>query len=457
MAHSIAITNGVTTVSLTSSGVFLTKYTPVTPMIRTQSIRGMDGDDVGEPVFENVTEVIELMPYSSSTSGVQTIVHGIERLIDEARQRQKRKSGAKVYLTLQIDGEGSSYRSEILTGRFEPGEEALTVWGNYQFPAKLQITRRYYWEGSLVELEISTSNQGASTGGRTIKNHDDSGTGDDNWVQIAAAQVDGVLPAPVYVRLVNTTGSSQDYRHFYLATNAYSDPANFAHIIEGETVESGYGTTSSDANSSGGSIVSRTLSSTGEMHWTIPAATLVDAAGRDFRILMRMSAALSGGPLYVTPAIRDGDGLINLATGDEVRITTTSDAIVDLGTLPLPPGGYSTSWDAMRLILSLRTTVSTTISIDFFQLTPMDSFRRIYQRGYPVVNNAVIIDDSIEGYTVLQEGSADQPIYTVYDGPLTVFPNRLQRVIILHDEGTAAPIANQFELRLYYRPRRLSI
>lgn len=457
MAHALSITDGTTTVSLTGSGVFLTQYVPTAPTVRTTSLRGLDGDDVGSPAYENVTETIELLPYGSSTATLQAIVNGIERLIDYAQQRQKYRTGARVYLQLQVDGEASAYRSEILYGQFEPAEEALSIWGNYQFPARLHITRRYFWEGALTELQLSTSNSSAATGGKTIYNHDDSDAGNDNWVQIAAAQVGGAIPAPLRLTLQNNTGSAQGYRNIYMAVNAYSDPANFTHILEGESVVSGYGTATSLSTCSGGQYVLRALTAgTVQMHWNLSSTLLQDTLGRDFRILMRMTAAPSVA-VYVTASVWDKDGLIPLAYGDEVCVTSSSNAIVDLGTLALPPGGYTTTYGGARLVLILRTAGSTNFNIDFFQLTPTDSFRRLYQRGYNAGANSYIIDDGIEGYTILQESSIDYAIYAVYDSPLTVFPNRTQKIIILHDEGSSSDIANTFAIRAYYRPRRLTV
>lgn len=457
MAHALSLSDGTTTVNLSSSGVFLTRYSPQPPSVRTGSARGLDGDDVTDPAYENVTETIELLPYAANTTALQAVVNGIERLIDYAKQRQKFRTGPRVYLQLQVDGESNTYRSEILYGRFEPAEDALSIWGNYQFPARLSVTRRYFWEGALTELQLSTSNSSAATGGKTIYNHDDSDAGNDNWVQIAAAQVGGAIPAPLRLTLQNTTGSAQDYRNIYMAVNAYSDPANFTHIIEGESVVSGYGTSTSLSTCSGGSYVARTLSvGTNEMHWNISSTQLQDTQGRDFRILMRL-VTQPASTIYVTACIYDKDGLIPLATGDEVKITASTNAIVDLGVLAIPPGGYNTTFGAVRLVLKLRTTGTPSVSIDYFQLTPTDSFRKLYQLGYSAANNSYIIDDGIEGYTVLQESSVDYPIYTVYDSPLIVFPNRIQKIIILHDEGSSSVIANTFSIRAYYRPRRLTI
>jgi hypothetical protein len=66
----------------------------------------------------------------------------------------------------------------------------------------------------------------------------------------------------------------------------------------------------------------------------------------------------------------------------------------------------------------------------------------------------VITLDGIEG-AVYGGGS---PIYTPIQMPLWLQPNLLQRIYVLHDEGTGAPvITNTFTVRVYYRKRRLTL
>lgn len=452
MAHVLSITNGATTISLSTSNVLLQQYVPATPEIdSTRNASLADGVPVDMPVYRNVTETIEIMLENSSKTSLQSQVTSINLLLNDAKRRQTTKTGARVYLQLQIDGESDTWRSEIFTGRLVLDQDALRHYANIKVQAALIIERAYYWEGSQVELQLSTSNASAATGGRTVHNHDDNGAGHDNWVQIAAAQVKGDLPTPARLTLINNSGASQTFWHFHIGTNAYSDPANFTHVVEGESAVSG-GTTTGDANSSGGNFRRFTVNTTATGQWTIAGAQLQKADGRYFRLLARFADVV--GNCYIQPKLRDNTGLIDIWTGDEVYIDTDV-KIADLGSIPLPPSSaYGVSWSDMRLYLSMRSSASCTLDLDFIQLTPTDSYAQFTQLGLTIPNSGVITVDGIEGAI----HAAGFPIYTSALPTVWLFPNKLQRLIFLHNETTGAPsIANTLSVRAYVRPRRLTI
>lgn len=451
MAHSVSITDGTTTISLSTSNVLLTQYVPATPDISTtQRPTLTDGSPVDMPRYENVTETIDIMLENSSKSSLQAQLTAINRMFLLAHRRQETKAGDRVYLQLQVDSESDTWRSEIYTGRLVLDQDALRHYANIKVQAAIIVERAYYWEGDQVELQLSTSNASAATGGRTVYNHDDSGTGHDNWVQIAAAQVEGDLPTPAKLTLTNSSGASQNYANFHIATNAFSDPANFTHVLEGESVATG-GSTVADGNSSGGNLRRFSSFTSTAAQWTLSGALLQDGGGRFFRILARLPTVSS--TCYFTPQIRDSSGLTTLYTGDEVAISSTV-AIADLGTLPLPPSTADVSWASLRLYLGMRSDSSNTVDIDFVQLTPLDSYAHFYQLGLTIGNGTTITVDGIEG--AIHAGG--YPIYTSARPTVWLYPNQLQRLIFLHDESSGEPnIANTFSVRAYVRPRRLTI
>ena len=453
-SHVLALTNGTTTINLADlTNTLTTKYTPATA--ETDELAALklgDGGELTRVDLRNVTETVELLLMATTKPNLQALINSIEAMLFTARWRQKEKVGPRVYLQLQVDGEAQTWRSEILSGRLALDEEALTLWPNVKAAARLHLTRRYYWEGAEVELQLSTSNQSAATGGRTIRNHDDSGTGDDNWVQIAADQVKGTLPTPVRLMLTNVSGAAQGYRDIYLAVNAFADPGNFVHMIEGESF-SGLAS-SADVNSSNGAAGTLTWTGVATATVTIPASTVQAAAGRFFRLLARFNTAI--GHFYVQPILRDANGLLDVyAVGDEVYVASDNRRLVDLGVVPLPPSkGENVSWAALTLMLRLRAPASSTIGLDFIQLTPLDSYCAITQRGYDIPANGVISIDGQNG--VVHSGG--YAIYTPVAFPLYLFPMRLQRILILENEGVTAPaIANSFSVRAYVRPRRLTV
>lgn len=457
-AHVYSLTDGTTTITLSqANGFVVTAIGLEAPDLTQRDIvaNGVDGGDVADIAQRNVTQTIEVLIIGTSTANLQYLTHSLEGMLQAAHARQKSRVGPRVYLQIQLDSEASTWRSEILTGRLRFQDEALQEWINKKVNAQLIISRRHFWEGSETELQLSTSNASAATGGQTIYNHDDAGTGHDNWVQIANTQVAGVLPAPVKLTLQNTSGGSVGYRNIYLAVNAFSDPSGFTHIIEGESRISGYGTITSESTCSGGNYNLYSFTDTGTILWDLSSGLLQDTQGRRFKLLMRCFG-WTGTDLYVQPILRDSTGLVNLWVGDEVflgSLADTSSRMIDLGSIPLPVGGYQTAWGAMVLGLLVRSTGAAELDIDFIQLTPLDSFRWVVQRGLTIANNGTITDDNIEGLT----HAGGSPIYSPKTGPLYVFPGRTQRIIILQDIGTSSAIDKTFSVRAYYRPRRLTV
>ncbi len=439
-----SLTDGTTTVQLNSGDYAMLSYPLYAP----------NGDELAAGT---VSESIDMLVSGSTGAAVQTNMRAVESLLETARRRQRTSTGPRVYLSMQLDTDAAAWRSEIIDGRLT-GEQSIDQLWRLKVECAILITRRAYWEGAEVELQLSTSNQSAATGGRTIYNHDDSGTGHDNWVQIASTQVTGVLPAPVRVSLTNNVGSAQLYTKLWMATNAYSDPANFTHILEAEAVLSG-GTVTADATCSGGNRLDLSLSDgvTATYAWSLPTATLQDAQGRWFRLLARFNDNF-GSPT-IQPRILNSAAAYVIWQGEPVTVSAEYGSIVDLGLIPLPPGGYDASYGALALGLYCRGAMLS--ELDYLQLTPTDSYRYVELLGASVANNGIIVDDGIEGRAYVTVSSVNYPIASPRGAPLMLYPGVTQRIFFLHQTLSggfpASPIANTFSVRVYYRPRRVTI
>lgn len=445
MAHVFSLTDGSTTVTLTqANGFVVTAFDQATVEDSKDKL-----DDEPE-----ITETIDMLVISSTTAGIQTLVHSVEAMIVAAQRRRQQQIGPRIYMQLQIDAEASTWRAEIKDGRFKPDKDTLETWYSKKVPYHLMVTH-CVWEGPETEIQLSTSNAAAATGGRTIYNHDDAGTGHDNWVQIASTQVGGVLPTPVKLVLTNSTGSGFNTRNFFLATNAFSDPANFVHMIEGEARTTIAGTTTADAGDSSGNYYNFTFTNAGNIHWDLSAAQMQRTQGRKFKLLMRMHG-WSGTNFYVKAILRDVTGTIAFRSSKEILLGTSGSYIIDLGALPLPTGGYQAAWGAMVLELSLRCTGAGVFNIDYIQLTPLDAYQEFAQQDFTIANASGITFDNIEGVYYHSVGG---PLFTPLSGPLKVFPGVTQRIIILQDEGNVggSNISRTFSVRAYIRERRLTV
>ena len=463
MAHLLRITDGTTTVDLMASPTyFVERYAPGSPEVQAAAVAAsLYGGEVGQPRYENVTESADLFLRAATVAALQTLVQSIETMLVRAHRRQRLRVGERIYLQVQLDGEAQVWRSEILTGRLVIPEDGLELWPNKALTAQLIVQRRPFWEGAEVELQLSTSTLSAATGGRTIYNHDDSGSGHDNWVQIASSQVGGLLPAPVRVELRNTAGATVNVSAVHLAVDAFGDPA-FSHVIEGESRASG-GTVTADATSSGGSYNNLSVPGAAEMAFALAASLLQNSGGRYWRLLARLAQTVSGN-LYLTPVLENSAGR-EVWRGAEVLVTAlvTDLGVKDWGAIPLPPVELGATAGGLSLVLSVRYTGSGTggLLLDFLQLTPAEAVRTLRFGGTAIAANDVLVDDGIEDRCWCELSGTRQPGGAVEGAPLMVWPGRTQRLMVLYDEVDGGPvehvIGRTLSVRVYYRPRRLTV
>jgi len=439
MAHALSITDGTTTFSLSTTNCMLVQYTPVEPQ----------GDE------STVVETIEILLTGATVAAMRTAMSSLQTLLSAAGHRQKWGIGAVVYLQFQPDGDASVWRSEVRDARLEYSEDTLRAWGQAMLPASLIVERSAIWEGALTQLPLTNGNGTANTSGLTIRNHDDSTAGNDNYVEIAALSVAGSLPSPLMVELTNTTGAAVQYEQILMANNAFSDPANLTHVLQAETVVvSGSGTVQSDAACSNGQYTTFAFTNSSAQQYTLSQTLLRDTMGYEFHLIVRFKSINSAA--YVRPTILDSTGAYTLWVGDEVELPLISPALADLRVIPLPPGGYTTLAAGLRLRLDWRSSTTTTVDTDFLALFPANTYRCLSVRA-SCSNNGKIVEDPINKRAWIDNASGEIGAVTPRGLPLTVWPGVLQRVYFLwYQSSMAATITQTFTVKLWYRPRRRS-
>lgn len=442
MPHLLNIKDGTATLPLSTTSAMLQYYVPQSPKL----------DEAGR--FQPVSETVELLLYGANTAAVDTALNNLEVMRLTARQRRMTGAGPRVFLQYQPIG-GALGRSEVREVEVRLGRNAMTAFGQAKLPVQLLVERVPWWEEGRAQIPLTNGNGTNNTAGLTVWMRDDATAGQDNWTDISAGAVAGVLPSPLEIQMRNLSGGARSYLNFYIANNNFAP--TLTHFVEGENRLGGQGTTVSDSTCSNGALVRLTGTSI-YCSWDLPAALLSATAGRYLRILARFPNFVSGSPIYVRPEIRDYYGLVTLArTPYETKLEFTG-LIHDLGLLPLPPGGYSNNWAKNVLALNFRSDSSASIDLDFLQITPADElcFRHIEQRGMVVAANDWIVDDGIEGLQYLIEGGANHGIYTEHTPPLHVFPGVAQRLYFLHD-GSGTSANWKLSVKAFYRPRRLTI
>jgi hypothetical protein len=340
----------------------------------------------------------------------------------------------------------------------------------YSVEVTVRWTRTEYRELA-AEIEIPLLNSSIAnkaTGGVVVYNHDDATSGHDNYVEIAAADVDGELPVPMRLEITNTYATNKDLAVFVgLAT--YGAPATIPHILEAELGASGTVTVTDDATCSGtggtggiGQYAAITWTGSAEAlirKWSLTAAQVQACAGRYFRLLARFKTLPASG-ISIRAGMLLPSGTTPLAYSGLVNLNIT-DALQDLGMIRIPPWLPSeSSIGAVDLGLYATKSGGGGLDLDFIALIPTDGYREIRAAVTGVAQNQVIVDDGIDDLVWLQASGGTKTGQLVSNGePLLLQPNRLHRLyfMFLSDTSGAAEIARTHSIRAYYRPRRLTL
>jgi hypothetical protein len=465
MPHSLTISDGTTTVSLTTSTTaFLLDYEPSTPNITQQEAISaiVDGGELTSATQRNVTESARVLIVGASGAAVQTTVRTIERLLRQAEERQRLKGGpARVYVNVQMDSDANVWRSEILSGSVTLADRVWEEWSNKQAEIVITWARRFYWEEGESYVALYDPVLDSTTTELTIVNH--SNGSNRNHAQIPAASVGGSLPAACRIELKNTTGSTLNYNNVYIGYARWTNGASWAHMLEGENNEQSGGTDTAEAGSSGGNYHLRTWTpnvsySSIQYIFTITGTQLGHANGGYFRLLARFTNNPNA-TTYVKTQVRS-QGVNILFETPEVKLKAQQ--LQDLGVIQLPPSlsqlpSYALS--NLALYMFARNTAAGSMSIDYIQLTPLDGWRHLNVVGTSFANNTIVIDDGMAGITYTQEpGVGAQGNIVSLGQPILLWPGVAQRLYFLFDEDNGnSVISRQQSVRVAYRQRRLTI
>lgn len=419
------ISDGTTTVTLSgTSPVKGCTYFPVT---------SDNGADVTESAEINL---------QGTAAAIRAAVNDIEQLLSDASLRTDNLT-PKVYVNYNPIDSGTTCRAELLAGRVVWSENpGLRRLGDTNPTVRITViwTRRGWWQGALTELYLSSNTLTERVGGVTIYNNDN--VGNTNWVGIANTRVIGTRPAPVKFRITNAAGSTLTWRNFYMANNVNSTPASIDCWLLG-----------SEATSPGASTTwAGGITHTSRM-WTIPLdATLLGyTQGRRFRVMAAFTSLSNAEYLRASVGSWIGSVYGAQQVGNE-RLTSATGRLVDLGLFNFPPGGYNVANSSLALVLSVRSSLAGSATLDFVQLMATDSFRQLTQIGYDAANGDSIEDDGIEGGTYLLSGSNKLPIVSAYGAPLMVYPEKTQRIYTLFDENSGFTAGRQLTIQAWYRP-----
>lgn len=444
MPHVLNITNGETTIPLSTDGVQLKHFVPQTAKkLKTP---------VGTDDYDDVAEAIELLYYGSDTEAVQALHRQVETMLNQAGDRY----GPRTYLQYRPIGDPYTWRAEIRAGATVTlADNAMTAFGQAKVEARILLTRRGFWEGPFLEAALSSPLATVVGGGGKKINMG----GQNNYVTAPSGNILGNLRTPAYLQLNNNNGSIQQPRQIYISTTGdmahapYSDLlGDFEHILEAEDATGGT-VINGGATASGGQLLEVSFTGANNVTWTISEQAAYALSGREFRILARFNWYPTGMPIYVRPTI---PGLA--LPGDEVQLPSPTREFVDLGSLRLPSSRFGRP-AATTLQLGFRCASTVLIELDYIQLTLANpGLRVIDYLGGNLAANERIHDDATEGLAYTLSGVYQRADVAVYGSPIWLYPTIWpQRIYVMTDTGFNAPVAKFWNLRIYYRPRRLTI
>jgi hypothetical protein len=455
MAVQITLTDGATTIQLNSGAILSLSpgYEMATPVVDETVLRNLgDGDTIGAPTWGNVTETIPLLITGANAAAVVASIQGIERLLDVARQNRLTWNAKRVWLTVQFDQDAGSWRSEVLAGRLVVAQLPDQIWRN-RVEASLIVTRRYFWEGALTALELSSGPTGTpTTDWVTVYNADDLNGINRNWFHVAAAQVGGTLPSPLKLEIRNNSGLARSATTVHLSNYVFMDPTTVDPILRGEEAVGG-------ATGTWG-----TSAETLTHRWLLTAGQIADLNGQYARIIMAPSTPpVKAATLLRAALLIDTTGagpLVVLASGEQVLRGATG--TLDLGVLPIPPGGAGVINGNLYLAIYGQVAGGDTLIVDWVQLMASGEglYRRIQtvnQGGWNIPNGDVLTDDGPEGVVYVTESGTRLSIYRGVHKPLHVWPGVTQRMrLMIAAQGAMVP-GTVWQVKASYRPRRLTV
>jgi hypothetical protein len=411
---------------------------------------------------ESITDQFNIVIRGSDNGDLRSKITEIRLTLEYARRHKDDAQAAWIYY--EVDNSGDAWMSKLLGGTILYDDRLGRNWRQNLVTATIIIERMPYWDAKEeLQVPLTNGNGDDDLNGLIVYNHDDSGTNDshDNWMDIAAEDIDGDLPGPTRLEITNTFASHLLYT-VWIGQN-WTDPDNFTHILEGES--SSTGTDRSDQGCSNAGYKEFALSPSAETDmftWALNDGLMDACQGRYYKIMARF---LAEAPTNVKLRLQLQYAVTHIWQSGQITVDSSRALqIRDLFTLRLPPWLLGqTNLEGLTMILTGQQNTGSPINVnlDFLQITPLDGWRMLECAGYGIAQNERIIDDGINGSFYIDNGSGDNKagILVGYGNPITLYPGKKQRLyFLLHSNiANTAEILRTVTVKLYYKPRRRTL
>jgi hypothetical protein len=373
-----------------------------------------------------------------------------------------------VMVRFDVDGSGTAYQSKLHGGSLQLTSKLINSWARGRAKAVLTFERDAVWEAlTWVDVPISNTN-GANVTDGSLKIYncaDTSGSAPNqriNYIDIAAADVSGSLPAPV--RLLLTPSAT--VTHVYVGHQANLD--NTGLLLNRQEMESltGSGSVSADAGCSGGNYRALTIAAGTTETLSHPSDwDMRYFSGGWYKFFMRYQAAP---PANVKTRI--GLGLNAGAIGSYTPWAFLSTGLLqELGDMRIPDreylGGRSVFTLTKNYVLSVESKntgmISAALNPDVLYYLPTDSYVAFGSSLNPVASGYRIdYRNGLEKFLASFDISDNKysAYFDVLDGMgIWLRPGVTQRLHFLWRNATACSITDTMMVMLQYKPRRYTI
>lgn len=415
---------------------------------------------------EHVTDRFDVWYQANSATALTAAIRSINQAFAHARAHQSDVDGCWMYFS--IDDESVAWRTRVYDGVMLHNANVARRWDQGKFLIGISFERAPFWEGAETDVILSNPN-GSGVNGVTVYNcNDNSGSAPNkrvNYVDIAADQVEGDLPAPAIMKITNNDNITPTQLFNVWIGQNFTDPVNAAWTFEAEAAIGAVPIAS--ASYSGGYKVSvpvNNSSMTELSTWAITAAQMSAFRGQFVHAIFRFGADVRN--IKFLLQIKWNDFVI-WESDPIVPSGTRVGATRDLFSLRMPPWLQNeNNLDSIKIVLSGQHLLLTSYSVDmdFMMLISADGFRYlrcIADPAYGTAYGSRIIDDGISGEYFQDNGNGINKVGIIsgYGNPIQLMPNKSQRLyFLMHSYVIVQPEVNRtLSIKISYRPRRLGL
>jgi hypothetical protein len=281
-----------------------------------------------------------------------------------------------------------------------------------------------------------------------------------NYVDIAAEDLLGDLPAPALLQIENDTDATHMGR-VYVAQNILSGPADLIHILEAEDATNGApgGDDMQGSSSQGYRAIVEWATDVEQLllTFTIASAQALYCAGNYFRLLMRFDPYQDGVGFWYKVKIEAE--LITLWESEWV-LAVDEESLLELATVRIPPFITTGTPRDVKIKLYGKHPAGGAVTqyIDYLQLSPMDGWRALLAVENFCDHESTVVDNMIDNRLYVEDPAGESWCYYTSSAPIYILPGVDQRFYFLNTNDTfAAAISRRSLIKIIYRPRRSTI